>query len=47
MCKWFKEMNCYILAGGEEDKKVGSSSLLRRAKLEKSFRNYAAVFGHD
>ena len=37
-------MNCYILAGGEEDKKVGSSSLLRRAKLEKSFRNYAAVF---
>ena len=44
MCKWFKQMSCYILAGGEENpfedfQKEGDST-----RLEKSFQNYARVF---
>lgn len=44
MCKWFKEMNCYILTGDESEPMSRTSSFDRRMKLEHSFRNYAAVF---
>lgn len=44
MCKWFKEMDCYVLAGEETRPKHGLSPFDKRAKLELSFRSYAAVF---
>lgn len=44
MCKWFKEMSCYILAGGEDNPKDDFLKIGEITRLEKSFRSYAAVF---
>lgn len=44
MSKWFKEMDCYVLAGGEENPKRDFDLLGELTRLEKSFRSYAAIF---
>jgi len=44
MCKWFKEMDCYLLTGEETRSKHRLTPFDKRAKLELSFRSYAAVF---
>ncbi|MFQ5454533.1 MAG: hypothetical protein ACE5D6_10160 [Candidatus Zixiibacteriota bacterium] len=44
MCKWFKEMNCYVLAGEGNNQKQDFNYIGDITRLEKSFRNYAAVF---
>ena len=44
MCKWFKQMSCYILAGGKDNPKDDFLKIGDVTRLEKSFRSYAAVF---
>ncbi len=44
MCKWYKEMNCYIVATAEIDSLSKTDKIEQKALLEHSFRNYAAVF---
>ena len=44
MCKWYKEMNCYIIARPDNKTKKSVSAFDQRAKIEHSFRQYAAVF---
>lgn len=44
MCKWYKEMNCYVIARPDNKTKKSVSAFDQRAKIEHSFRQYAAVF---
>ena len=44
MCKWFKQMSCYILAGGEENPLEDFQMVGGTTRLENSFKNYARVF---
>ena len=44
MCKWYKEMDCYILMPQQSEPKYTTDKIAQRAQLETSFRNYAAVF---
>ena len=44
MCKWFKEMDCYLFLNDNSPGRFKMDKITQRAKLESSFRNYAAVF---
>ncbi len=44
MCKWYKEMNCYVIASAETVRLNKMDKIEQKALLEHSFRNYAAVF---
>lgn len=44
MSKWYKEMDCYILAGGENNPATDFKKSGDLHKLERSYRNYAKVF---
>ena len=44
MCKWYKEMDCYLLTDTTPTQKYNFDKIVQRAQLEQSFRNYAAVF---
>ncbi len=44
MCKWYNEMDCYILLPTEPQNSFNTDKINRRQLLESSFRNYAAVF---
>ena len=44
MCKWYNEMTCYILAGGEKNPQVDFKPAGELTRLEKTYRNYAKVF---
>ena len=44
MCKWYKEMECYIVVPTQPAGKFTTDKIAERALLEQSFRNYAAVF---
>ncbi len=44
MAKPFKQMNCYILAGGEKNRERDFSSQGELTRLETGYRRYAAIF---
>lgn len=44
MCKWYKEMDCFLLTQTTQKQKHTLDKIAQRAMLEQSFRNYAAVF---
>ncbi len=44
MCKWYKEMDCYIVIPSQPASKFTTDKIVERALLEQAFRNYAAVF---
>lgn len=44
MSKWFNKMDCYILAGGENNPQKDFSREGELTRLEKSFQSYAKIF---
>ncbi len=44
MCKWYKEMSCFLIVPKQPESIFKTDKIVQRAKLEQSFRNYAAVF---
>ncbi len=44
MCKWYNEMNCYVITSADTDIVRKTDKIEQKALLEQAFRNYAAVF---
>lgn len=44
MCKWYNEMNCYVIASEQQVGNTSIDKITQKALLEQAFRIYASVF---